>query len=642
MTSFGTYRPEVDGLRAIAILLTCLFHFNIANAHGGFLGIPIFFVVSGYLVGGIIFRSIEKGDFSLFSFWRRRLARILPALLFICLLVLFSGYFILLPEDYLLTSSTIVSSLFLYSNHYLYGIQDYFGPAKYEVHFLHSWSLSVEEQFYILFPIFAWALSRFKRGATALLGAAVVCGFALYVWGRYNYPVAAHYFLATRAWELLAGAFVFVLTKNSPNLEIRGSALPWLGLIMTVGPAFMPQSVSTTFGIAMHLSVVLGTSTLLCCIDAKQAHPVQKLLSSAPMRGLGLISYSLYLIHWPLLTLSMYFWINPIPTSGRLFLFATSILLAWGSWRLIEVPMRRLGNARETSNRQVFLVSALSISTMLLAAQLVLQFRGFPDRVTEQVNKAAHGSFDFSPLRARCHSHETSTPVPPSRSCLLGNKDLNSTLAVWGDSHGVELSYALAETGEFKIRQLTSSSCPPLINSKLVLQNGCASRNGDVVNYLEAHPEIQSVVLVQHYFGYEEIGLSDWLDGLEQTVITLRKMGRTVILLGPLPYPRRNIPSDMARTIMFDRNIANLAQSRSQYDLETSPIIVRLKHISAENQAQFIDLTSTMCSQSHCPFVTDNIPLYFDDNHLSLSGARLVAAQIVSSTGQRISRADAK
>lgn len=632
MTEGLTYRPEIDGLRAVAIALTCLFHFQIAGAVGGFLGIPIFFVISGYLVGGIVVRSMKNNKFQLATFWRRRLARILPALLVVSVTVLFAGYFLLLPDDYIRTADTIRASLLILANHQLFGIQDYFGPTKYEVHFLHSWSLSLEEQFYVTFPVFAWVLVKFPRWTTSLLCVAVVYGFALYVWGRYNHPFATHYFLVTRAWELLVGVLVFALANNRPRLAPQWTLLPWFGLVMTVGPAFLPQGDSTLFNITMHLSVVVGTAIILFCNDAKRSNPITWLLASVPMRGLGLISYSLYLIHWPLLTLAMYYWIEPIPTFGRLSLFAVSIVLAWASWRWIENPLRSLGNAVTTSNHQVFLASALSVAAILLAVQLIVHFQGFPGRVSEQSKAAAKGALDFSPFRTQCHSHEVTNPLLPSASCLFGKKGLKSTVAVWGDSHGVELAYALAETDRFRVRQLTSSSCPPLLGSATSSQIRCAARNASVLKYLLNNPEIQTVVLAQHYFGYEKLDRQDQMARLDRTVGALRKMGRTVVLVGPLPFPRLNVPSSIARSVMFGWNDDRIALSRSAYSREVSPIITDLRRIGTAHDAEFVDLTPVMCNNSQCPLVTGGRPLYFDDNHLSLTGAHIVAAHILSST----------
>ena len=297
--------------------------------------------------------------------------------------------------------------------------------------------------------------------------------------------------------------------------------------------------------------------------------------------------------------------------------------------------MRSLGNAETTSNHQVFLTSALSVAATLLAVQLILHFQGFQGRVSEQSKAAAKGALDFSPFRTQCHSHEVTNPLPPSASCLFGKKGLKSTLAVWGDSHGVELAYALAETDRFRVRQLTSSSCPPLLGSATSSQIRCTTRNASVLKYLSNHPEIQVVVLAQHYSGYENLDRQDQMARLDRTVGALRKMGRTVVLVGPLPFPRLNVPSSIARSVMFGWNNDRIALPRSAYNREVSPIITDLRRIGTAHDAEFVDLTSVMCSKSQCPFVTGGRPLYFDDNHLSLSGARIVAGQILSYTEHR-------
>lgn len=629
MTRSLAYRPEIDGLRAIAIGLTCLYHFEIGGAENGFLGISVFFVLSGYLVGGIVFRSLHNGEFRLLTFWRRRLTRLLPALLAVTTTVLFAGYFILLPEDYFRTASTIRASLLIHANHQLYALQDYFGPDKYEVHFLHSWSLSVEEQFYLIFPALAWAVARSPKWQAALLCGAVLCGFALHVWGRYSYPLATHYFLPTRAWELMLGASVFLLARDHPRLMPRGTLCAWGGLAMTVGPAFLSQTASVAVNVAAHLSVVAGSAIIIAGTEIKNRNPIAWFLSTPAMRGLGLISYSLYLIHWPLLTLAMYFWIEPISAFGRALLLGASVLLAAACWRWIETPVRRLGNAEEISDRQVFLISTISVAMVVLATHLIIQFQGVPSRLNEQSKAAARGATDFSPVRTRCHSDEVTKPVPPEESCLLGNSELSSIVAVWGDSHGVELAYELATLDRVRVRQLTSSSCPPLLDLTWPDQSRCTARNAHVLQYLSKHSNIRTVVLVQHFSGYANIDQNVKMAALERTVMALRKIERTVVILGPLPFPRINVPSSMARSAMYGWTGKTIALQTTAYRQTASPIIDGLHRIGNRHDAQVIILGSVLCNKTLCPFAKGGSSIYFDDHHLSLKGANLVAMHIL-------------
>lgn len=333
------YRPEIDGLRAIAVTAVIGFHAGLAGFSGGFLGVDIFFVLSGFLITTLLAQEFDDHSFSLKRFYERRIRRLIPALAATLLVSTIAAYFILFPGDLQNFGASLISTLVFGSNIYFWQSTDYFATDSDLLPLLHTWTLAVEEQFYLLFPLVFGLLHKYTRGATIwILGLLAIASFGLSEWGWRTYPDANFFLLPTRGWELLAGSVAALAYRRlvvKPN-----SALSFLGILLIIA-SILVFNESTPSPSAFMLAPVGGTILVLMFYPRKAASSrLSALLEIGAIRHLGLISYSAYLIHQPLL--AFYRWVTGlnISTLEALLLIAVTFLLAHFSWKYVESPYR--------------------------------------------------------------------------------------------------------------------------------------------------------------------------------------------------------------------------------------------------------------------------------------------------------------
>jgi len=362
------YRKEIDGLRAIAVIPVIFYHAGYQLFGGGFVGVDVFFVISGYLITTIILNDLESKKFSLLNFYERRARRILPALFLVVLCCVPAAWFMLLPDEMEEFSKSLIAvSTFTSNIHFWQDDGGYFaGPSELKP-LIHTWSLAIEEQFYIILPIFlvlTWRLGR--RFLLVSLLTSFVISLSLAHWGSQFRPSAAFYLLPTRAWELLIGSFVaFYLQRNEILFSnFASNALSTLGLAMILTSVFLFNSTTPFPGLAA-LAPTLGTALVI--LFANRRTLVFALLSHRAMVGIGLISYSLYLWHQPLLAFSRIFFIEGHNERLIPFLLAISVLLAWISWKYIEMPFRK---ESVISSRGIY-IGATFISSALICFGIV-------------------------------------------------------------------------------------------------------------------------------------------------------------------------------------------------------------------------------------------------------------------------------
>jgi len=359
------YRPDIDGLRAMAVLSVLLFHANL-GCPGGFVGVDMFFVISGFLIFQLIFEELNSRTFSLIAFWERRIRRILPALVTVVLAVLVAGWFIFLPDDFQKLGKSAIAQATLSSNYFFYEQwlegAGYFAPALDPKPLLHTWSLAVEEQFYILFPLILMLAARSRRRPFAETMLIIAIGsFALSVYGSFQLPAATFYLLPTRAWELLLGALLFLMHGKITTNRWLEEAAGWVGLILIVGSIFFYDAF-TRFPGRAALPPCLGTALLIFSSETRLSR-VGRFLAWKPIVFIGLISYSLYLWHWPLLVFSKY----PANTQSwkmSSLLLLASFVLAILSWKFIETPFRKRWVFPKRS--QIFWLAGLSTAFLFL------------------------------------------------------------------------------------------------------------------------------------------------------------------------------------------------------------------------------------------------------------------------------------
>ncbi|MEN8694528.1 MAG: acyltransferase family protein [Akkermansiaceae bacterium] len=407
------YRPEIDGLRAIAVIAVLLYHFGL-SVPGGFIGVDVFFVISGFLITGILQRQLREGRFSLGDFWARRIRRIAPAAVAMSLGTLAMGWHILDSSDYRDLARSLMAHVFFASNCYFNRDQGYFTESAEKEPLLHTWSLSVEEQFYLLFPLLLLFLWRFARAKVPfILGVIALLSLAGSAWQVHADQKAAFFLLPARAWELLAGALLAFKPVGKPHRSHE--ALSLLGLTLIFVPMALFEK-ATLFPGLNALPPVLGTVLFIATNEARLTR-TGRLLAARPMISIGLISYSLYLWHWPLVAYVNVMVIE-VTLPWKIGMLLLSVILGILSWRFIERPFR--SGALLTKRRSSY---AFGASTLIALWMVAFSIRTL-------VSSGGSGVRDFSNTGAA--------------AAVLGVEKTNiPDFILWGDSHGTSAAHAL-------------------------------------------------------------------------------------------------------------------------------------------------------------------------------------------------------
>lgn len=419
------YRPEIDGLRCIAVVGVLLFHAGLGFS-GGFTGVDVFFVISGFLIGGNIDRGLREGTFSLFEFWFRRIRRILPSSLAVGGVTLALAYLLMLPEDYAELAKSLIAQLCMVSNFFFADAGDYFGSKSESWPLLHTWSLSVEEQFYIAFPFVLWWFTGNWRRRLMVLGA--IASFALSVLMLRYYPHHAFYLLPSRAWQLLVGALAYELFGQSELAARRSRLLTAVGSCMVALPMLM-LSKDLPFPGWAAVPSTLGTAFLLIGLRDHQGWTHRILASRLPV-CIGKVSYSLYLWHWPPLAFANYFYPSGLPNSVRFLALLIGIGLTILAYFLVEKPLRLRGPM--TRAWPTLAATAVAICFLAVTAWFVTHQEGIPNRFAGFVEQVESKSELPHHVQTR-HANEIQIETIPR----IGIQDagIQADFLVWGDSH---------------------------------------------------------------------------------------------------------------------------------------------------------------------------------------------------------------
>ena len=495
--ALAKYRPDIDGLRAVAVLAVVLHHLSAPLVPGGYVGVDVFFVISGYLITSIISREIAEGSFTFTGFYERRARRIFPALFAMMAVTLVAGYFLLLPSDMVGTLRGALGTLFFASNVVFWRdmAAGYFAATDAALNpLLHTWSLAVEEQFYVFFPILLLLCYRYARRyiVWVLIAGAVVSlgGAALLVKSK---SVAVFFLSPFRAWELLAGALLafnaLPLLRSRTLRELAAAA----GLTAILVACFIFDE-KTTFPGLTALVPVLGAVAIIHA-GASGSSFVGNLLQLRPIVYIGLISYSLYLWHWPLIVLIRYaMGMEPL-TSWIPALFLASLLLGSLSYHFVEQPFRR----GTRFDRKFIFASSVAFASVLASVSFVGLVRdGFETRFGAEVVKLDRARTPAIPF-LDCDNQ------PQQNWCELGVSFGSPSLFLWGDSHALAWAPAInASLQNTNQRALfaPSSACPPMLAVSNKIKSICVQQNDVVKNYLLAHPEIKTVVMAAYWSTY--------------------------------------------------------------------------------------------------------------------------------------------
>ncbi len=612
------HRRDIDGLRALAIVPVVFFHAHLPGFGGGYVGVDIFFVISGFLITGILAREIDAGRFSLAGFYERRARRILPALLVMLVAVLGLAAWLYLPGDFAGVPRSGLAALLFASNLWFFAHTGYFAGGAETMPLLQCWSLAVEEQFYILFPL----LLRGLAGRSARVRLGLVAGLAVVSFGwalakQASTDGFAFYMLPPRGWELMAGALLALgeVRQVRGRWWREGLALAGLGLI---AGAVFGYSRATVFPGLAALPPVLGAVLLL---HVAPGTTVGRLLASAPLVGIGLISYSLYLWHWPLLVFAEYARDEALSGGWRIGYFAMAGLAGWASWRWIETPFR---DGRRFDGARILRWSAGGLVMAGALCGALLPLGGWPGRFGAAVNRYDAARGDFSPRRAACLSRAVGGERP---ACNLGAGVPPDTL-LWGDSHGVELAYALGEARGAQHRavmQRTRGSCPPVIGFTVANDPDCARFNAEVLARIVATPAIREVWLAGFWASpaYARPGTAAQLTA---TLAALRRAGKAVVLVGPVPPQGFDVPRRLAHAAAFGDVGAVEGAALGPYRAQTAWFAAQAPQWRAMG-VRMVDPLAALAVGGRTRLLAAGHPLFFDSHHLSLAGARAVLAR---------------
>ena len=402
------YQPQIDGLRAVAVLSVVLYHFGVPGLPGGFTGVDVFFVISGFLIGGILWRERQAtGRMALGRFYLRRIRRLAPAYFAMLAATALAAWFVLLPFEFREFGKEAIAATLWLSNVLFFRSAGYFDPGAEAKPLLHTWSLSVEEQFYLILPLTLILLARWPRLTIPALGAAWAASLAACVALTPAQPDATFYLFPFRAWELLTGVLLAIL-----GARWRGHAAASLLGLLLVGGAVLLIPPGAGFPGWVALVPVAGTALVLSSLG--HDNPVNRALALPPLVGVGLISYSLYLWHWPVLILSRA-WGGPLPAPVWL---AVALVLSWASWRWVERPFRRPGAVGAPG---LLALCGTAAMAALAFGAWVWRADGLPDRFSPSIRAHIAASADFLQDWSRCTTPTTgpfagSRPAPSGRT----------------------------------------------------------------------------------------------------------------------------------------------------------------------------------------------------------------------------------
>jgi len=626
------YRADIDGLRAIAVLLVLIFHFELFPIiKAGFLGVDIFFVISGFLITTILKNQLDTGVFSLCMFYVNRIRRLAPALLAILFMVMTAGFVWLFPTELIeLSRQALVSQLYV-ANFYFWRNINYFGLGVHDVYLLHTWSLAVEEQFYLLYPACLWFLhSHLRKYFWSSIAVACLISFGLNVLFMDQKPEATFYLLPTRGWELLIGALLpFVASKWKTRTKSMDEMLGLLGVgLIALGAVCYRHD----FRIPGYYALLptIGAACLLLSGE-KQTAIISKALSWPLIVYIGKISYSLYLVHWPLHIFAGYL-IEDYSLGWRLGMFLLSMLLAALVYHAVEDPIRR--RHRFVSSRTLLSGYATGLAATVSLFIVIYASGGLPQRLPDNVIRMANYVNDTTGPLQECE-FDGKPLSGPNSFCRIGAENQTPSWVVYGDSHAWAAYPAFdkwlrsnGQAGYFIFR----NSCPPVSGVHLFGDHGtCFAFNREVTDFIATHDNLKNIALVSIWLQAPEGRLSNssqilptrhesvqlFTDRFSQTLEHLHNLGRHIYVWEPVPGARKNVPRELARATLEHRQADiefTLAEYYSTYQFFFDALQKNRQWIAAS-----FSPSRALCGNGKCAVARNGVPLYSDNNHMTKS-----------------------
>ena len=638
------YRPDIDGLRAIAVGLVIVFHGRFGLVPGGFIGVDVFFVISGYLISSIIWRELAGGGFSFAHFYERRIRRIFPALIVVLAATLLMGALLFAPQDYVVLGRSAKATAAFYSNFFFYDQAGYFMPGAETQPLLHTWSLAVEEQFYLVAPFFLIGLAKipphYRTPAFALV---FLTSLVISATGANSEDTGAFYLPHSQAFELMIGmalalGMVPVLSKQSYR-EVAGLS----GMAMILAAALLFTDRTPFPGFAALLPCV-GTALLIASAN-QGTNLVARALSLRPVVFLGKISYSLYLWHWPIFVFADYEFGTQLSPLQRVGLVGLAIALSCLTYWFVEQPARQKTPLLTRKRAITYGLSAMVL--VVVAAQVIILTRGLPERLPPKIAQFAQ---DVAESVEKAPCLESEVYDGSEYRCAIGAKqDQPTSFLLWGDSHAIAISSRLSDAASsrgIKGYVALRGGCPPFFTSPTLnsrfYRDTCAAVSARVRSLL-LERKITHVILSARWAFYAEGGgfqngayIANRFDSgdlpqnheafrqaLRGTVEILVGSGLKVTILGPVPELTFNVSNAIVRAKMRREQIAFILK-RDAFLKRESVVLPLLAELETKSSVTVLYPHTLLCGAHNCDTIRDEMPLYSDDDHLGKYGTKVI------------------
>ena len=606
------YVPAIDGMRAVAVLGVLIYHVKLRGFSGGFVGVDIFFVISGYLISRIIFTEVDRNDFSFARFYQRRIRRIIPAMFAVLAVTALFFLMIFSPFEFIAFEKSLQAAIFSISNFYFYSTVDYFNNSS-DIPLLHTWSLGVEEQFYFIFPaMVVFAAKVFPRQRVPLLVIFAVASFISSVYlTNVNQP-AAFYFPTSRWWELMVGSLLAAVNLSGTFWDRPKMYLSWVG---AVGVMLSLIALNDKMPFPGFLALLPVASSAALIAGAEIPTLPNSVLTSAAARWFGKISYSLYLIHWPVISL---LWCFTAVGNRKAAVLAVvlSVVLAWLSWKYVEAPFRKKS---ATSSMKMFLVFAAACISMLVVAKVeAIGMQSFWDRYpqAEQFQSRLGGlrkiKTDMSSGSCFLTKKINDISMFDEAKCLSLSESKRNVLLI-GDSHAADLILAFREVfPQINFLQASASGCPPIIDAS------GAERCRKLMNYIfkewaPNHGAVLDAVILSAKWQSEDVS------GVAKSIEWLSAHSIKPIVIGPSPEFTVPLPRLLAYSVAFKSpELVQKFVVKERFTLD------RKFMSDPDISSHYISLMSALCNVKQangCTVTPGGTPLYFDRDHFTEEGA---------------------
>ncbi len=677
------YRSEIDGLRAIAVLSVMVFHIAPNFLVGGYLGVDIFFVISGFLITSIILEKALKNEFSFIEFYQRRIKRIMPALIFMMAFFIPVSWLLLMPNELQRFGRTLIASFFSFSNVIFWRESGggYFAPNSELKPLLHTWSLGVEEQFYLIFPIVLILLLRLFRKHIFVIGLlSLIASFALSNYLSVYHAKFSFFMIFSRFWELLVGGLVayVLLTRQDKTRQDKTrqdktrQANTKLSFFSTLGFILIILSLIFLDDTLLHPSFYTLIPTVGVCLIIlfNDENSIEnKILQNRIIVFIGLLSYSLYLWHYPLLVFYKHYALFKHDMFGKIIVICLTFPFAYLSWKFIEQPFRH--GKWTVTKRWTFFLTSLAV---LNYGFYTYVYQGFSNRLSTQAQKILTFKNDKNPRRGECGYYAGKDKQNKSldKACILGNKN-NVIGALIGDSHAEALSFSLGKNlakENMAVMNFWYSGCSPIMEIKRIAnkEHQCARHNNRVISYLQDNPKLDIVILEGRYSAYfqgkefnnndggiepkgdfRSVNIEDFenpnlseqqrknnvKEKMVKTINHYLTMGKKIVLVYPIPEVGWNAPNEGAKRnfqpFMKNKN-QNVSTSYQVFKERNKEVIEILDSIGEHKNLRRVYPHKVLCDtfiKNRCVAVLNGKSFYYDDDHLSIYGSEFITPKII-------------